>query len=399
MPIHKTMKYLTVLVLTTCSLLWLSIADAQFSVSERTYKKLTKAEKMIQQGNHKDALELLQDLETAAKNRKYEKTLIYLAQAYLYIETNKPNNSIDYFEKSLALNSAPEDMLQNIRLNLVKSYASENKYQKAVQHFEQWVKKEMSPSGEILALGGSLYAQVKQYDAAIRYLLRAIDSTKQPDESWYRTLLSIYFDRKDYASATKLLKTLVVKHPDSKQYWQQLFSVYLIQEKHKKALATLEVAYKAGIMTDESDILNLARLYISLNTPIRAANLIEHEFSSNRLSNNKNSLRLLADAYLQGSEPFKAGKTYLQIAKIENNPDLYLQATQLFFDARQWESVVKAANAATDSLNNPELQVLKGMALIELDKIKDATEAFQIARDNNVTRENAEQWLDYIGSL
>jgi len=253
MTVIRYKTYLFI-VLSSSLLLFCSNVSAQFSISERTYKKLDKVEKLMEQKDFKEARQALEALESSSTGRKYELTLIYQALGYLYYESSDYPKAIDYFEKSLALNTAPAPVLQNIRLNLIQIYAIANNFSKAIQQFETWLQKESSPSGDELALGGSLYAHTREYDKAISYLTRAISSTKSPKESWYRTLLSIHYDQKNYQAAATLLEKLAATYPANRQYWIQLFSAYYLLNNYQKALSVLELAYLNNLLEDSEEI-------------------------------------------------------------------------------------------------------------------------------------------------
>jgi tetratricopeptide (TPR) repeat protein len=384
------------LLLACCFMLFTSLANAQFSVSERTFKKLNQVEKLMEQKEFNAAAAILESLESSSASRKYELALVYQAFGFLYHETNRHQKAIDYFEKSLTLNASPEPVLQNIRLNLVQLYAIANDYHKATQYFAAWIKQEPTPSGDRLALGGSLYAHIKQYDTAIAYLKQAIATAKPAKESWYRTLLSVYYQREDYHSASELLQELVALYPDNKEYWMQLFSGFYLINDYQKALSTLELAYNNNMLDNEEQIANLAKLYIYLGTPIKAAKLLSHEIDNSRLKKTEQNLRLLADAYLHSQEVMRSAQTYVQLAKLTSNPELYLQAAQLYMEAKEWNQVVDSLDKAGTALNQGQAYILKGMALVELNELDKAVEAFRDAQQRADTRASANRWLEYI---
>jgi len=377
-------------------LLVASAANAQFSVSERTFKKLNRAEKLIGQKEFKDAQNLLEALESSSASRKYELTLVYQAHGYLNYETNNIIKAIDYFEKSLALNSAPEPVLQNIRLNLIQMHAIENNFSKAIQHFDAWLKKEPKPTGDILALGGSIYAHAKQFDTAIKYLNQAIASTKEPRESWYRTLLSTHYEREDYPAAANLLEKLVSLQPDNKQYWNQLFSAYYLLNNFQKALSTLELAYIKNLLTNAEEITNLAKLYLYVGTPVKAVSLLNSEIQKGHLKQEAKTIELLGNAYLQARETEKAADTYLALAELNGDFKLYLKAARLYLDSKLWEKTLAALDKANNNVNQGEAFLMRGMALIELEDYDKATQAFREAQKQSNTRVSANQWLDFI---
>ena len=289
-------------------------------------------------------------------------------------------------------------VLQNIRLNLVQLYAISNDYQKATQIYAQWLEKEPSPSGDRLALGGSLYAHIRKYELAIKYLTKAISSTKSPRESWYRTLLSVYYQQQNYQAATDLLQKLVALHPENKEYWHQLFTGFYFLNDYKKALSALELAYKNGLVDSEEQIVNLAKLYLYLGNPIKAVNLIDTEFNKKRLNKTEPNLQLLATAYLQSQEMAKSAEVYLQLASTTQKGDLQLKAARLFMEARQWDKVVNTLEKAEIEPGDEQAYIMKGMALVELGHIEKAVNEFNRAKESADTRISATQWLEFLST-
>jgi len=393
-----TCTFLTrsILWICSCCLLISTTAHAQFSVSEHTYKKLQKVERLIDQKDYKNALSVLDELQKSSTNRKYELSLVYQAQGHIYYDTNRIPQAIDVFEKSLSLHASPLPVTQNIRLNLIQAYVNANNYPKAIGQFTLWLGKESSPSPDVLALGGSLYAYVKQYDKAIHYLQQAITASKQVEESWYRTLLSIYFDKEDYASATALLQQLISRYPDNKQYWSQLFSGYYLLNDYKSALSVLEMAYSRHLLTTEQDITNLVKLYLYLGIPAKAVPVLLTEIQANHLAKNENNLQLLANACVQAREWRKAAETYRQLAAISHKATLTIKAAQLYMQARQWQSAIDTLARINGDMEDGQAYLLTGKALMELHAPNKALQVFAKARMYAATRAEAEQWIRYL---
>lgn len=390
-------KHIFLVLLLGFSLIFSCTSVAQFSVSQRTFKKLGKVEKLMQEKSYQEALKLLADLQSSTR-KKYELALIHQALGYLFYESNEHKNAIENFEKSLQLDASPEPVLQSIRFNLVQLYAITDNYQKAIHKFDEWIKKESSPSGDRLALGGSLYAQMKQYDTAVSYLQKAIASTKKPQESWYRTLLSVYFQQENYQPASELLQKLIILHPSNSEYWKQLYTSYYLLNDHRKALSTLELAFSKGLVTEEQQITNLAKLYLHQGTPLKAAKLLDNEFNNNRIQKSDDNLRLLATAYQRAKETTKAAEIYLQLARSTNNTDLQLQAARLYVESRQWQKVISALENLPIKRGTEQALIMKGVALVELGNVKQAAEVFRKAREYASTRTSAKQWLEFLST-
>ena len=374
-------------------------ADTQFSVTERTYKKLETVERLIQQKKEKEALNILEKLESSTKNKSYELTLVYQAFGYIYYNSNRLDKALDYFEKCLALNSAPVTALQNIRRNLMQIYSQTNNYNKAIDHFTIWLKKEASPSADILALGGILYAYIKDYEAAIQYLQKAIKTANPAKESWYNALLSIYYEKNDLHSAIALLNQLTILYSGNSEYWKQLFNAYYLNNNLERALSTLQLAYTNQLLNNKEDIITLAKLNIYLGCPINSVKLINNELKSGLLKHDETTLELLATAYLQSQETEQAALVYAQLARLTHDPKRSLFAARLFLEAKDWNNVIEVLEDTVPNLDNGQAHLLKGMAFMSLNQEDHAMREFTIAKQDTDTYTNAIQWIEYLNQI
>ena len=175
-------------------------------------------------------------------------------------------------------------------------------------------------------------------------------------------------------------------------------STFYLLKDYQKALSILELAYNKNMLNSEKEILNLARLYIYLNNPIKAASLVDKEFASGRLKQNEDNLLLLANAYLQAQEINQSAQTYLRLAKLSNNSNFYLQAARLFMEAKQWNKVIITLDKTDNKLDKGQVYLMKGMALLELNELDKATLAFREAKQQADTRVRANQWLDFLNT-
>src|SRR5690606_23677005 len=137
-------------------------------------------------------------------------------------------------------------------------YAALEKFDEALVFAEDWFKTIEAPTPDQAIFMANIFAQTGKYQQAIPYVKQAIatgaSSGKEPRESWYQLYIACSFELKAYAQEAEALQPAIKTWPQKPAYWEQLASVYVMQGKELKGLASLQLAWKLGILEKESSI-------------------------------------------------------------------------------------------------------------------------------------------------
>lgn len=374
---------------------------SSYLVSERTYKRLEVIHNLMADNKYNEAKQRLDKLQQSTKSNKYESALVLQTYAYLYAARDDYPNAIDALEKCLALDAMPDAQTHKILLNLIQLYVGTEKYPKAIESFEKYLTLVKNPPANAHGLGGIAYAQVNNYPKAIKHLKIAIASSKKPEEAWFQMLLSIYYERKQYAEAAEVLEDLIVLKPEKKEYWKQLSGVRYQLNDDVKALSVLQLAYLKGLLNEEKELLNLARFYAFKGMPYKGAQVIEVGIKDKIIKPETDILRLLAECYLRANELQQATKALLKAAEMSTDADLYIKLAHLYYEQEDWpattETIKKAL--AIGTIQNPgKVYLLQGIAYYEQRKFEQAVSALDKAKQYQDTTTTAEQWLAYVSN-
>ncbi len=375
--------------------------DKSTTVSPSLYKKLSKAEKLIEKKAYSQAQQIISKALSSAKKGSYEEAVVLRTSASIYALQEKYSKAASALTKCIALKALPEKQEQQALLNLGQIYMALAQYKKAVKVLQPWLQSNPRPDAEISILLANAYAQLKQYRKALPYVEQAIKTTKKPAESWYQLNLALYVELENYSAAARVLQNLVARYPEKKQYWSQLASVYQQLKNYKKAVSIRNLAYKKGLSTTEKEILELVNLYFAINLPYKAAQLLKTELNSGRIKNNSKNWEMLANAWTQAKEFGHATQALGKASKLNPKGRLYQQLGRIYVEQEKWALAVKALNKGLlkGNLKQPgNAYLLLGMSQYEQKKIKLAKQAFTNARKYKKTRKAARQWLDYIAS-
>lgn len=371
------------------------------AISPWAYQQLEKIEKLMGDEAYGEALKKLQKMLPEVDGVAYEKAIVLRTLASVYALQGHYAKAAAALEKSLATDALTDGQKQQALRNLAQLYLGLGQYQQAVKILEPWLAQAKSPSGEDFILLANAYAQLKQYRKALPYVKKAIAHSQKPVESWLQLELALHYELKEYAACAKVLKGLVRYFPNKKDYWRQLASIYQQLEHYPEALAVKELAYRSGFMATNSELMELVNLFLYLDTPFKAARLLEKELAKGRVKGNSKNWELLANAWTQAREYAKAAQALEKAAELNDRGELYYRLGRIYVEQEAWSEAYSALRRALakGGLKEPgNAYVLFGMSCHELHFKEKAQEAFAKAANYKKTAKIAQQWLNYITS-
>ena len=390
-------------VLLVACLLFISLPGqaAVGQMSERTYKQLSRAYELMEDGRYDEALARLDKVRHWAKRKPYEHARLLQGYGYLYTRQERYREAIDVLTQCLALQAFPESETKQLFYLLAQLQMAEADYPAAVASLEQWFMRESHPAPGALAFAGSAYGHAKRYEEAATHLRKALASAENPEENWYRQLLAVYYESQQYRAAASLLQEMLVRFPENSEYWLQLSSVYRVLGNDAQSLAVMELGYQRGMLARETELLNLARYYLYRQLPYRAGQVIERGLQKGAVRPTKENWRLLIDAWTQARELDLALAAIERALETTKDANLYLRRAQILAERENWPEVVATLKTAltTEGLTSPgQAHFLQGVAHFHLQQPHEALSCFQRAEAFDGAKRQAEPWLEYLAT-
>ncbi len=371
------------------------------TLSERTFKRLTKIHDLMAESQYDEALVLLDKLKPKAKRSKYEYATVMQTYGFAYASKDQYKKAVDAFQESLKTRALPKEIQQPMRYNISQLLAAIPDYKASAEAYEVWFLKAKKPSAANFVFAATIYAQLKDYDKAVKNIKTAIDMTAEPKEVWYQLLLAMYYSENKYQKSAEVLETMVSRWPDNVKYWGQLSGIYFALNKNMEALAVQELSHKQGFLNDEKELMNLVNMYLFENIPYKGAVLLEREINAGRIPKSGDNLQKLGEAWMFAKELDKALFYLDQAAVIQKKGELFLQMAQLYTDKEDWAKVVNTIDLALNAgdLKSPgKAYLLLGMAHYEDGDKTKALTAFREGNKFPKTANQAKQWITHISS-
>ena len=378
-------------------------------LDETVYWELTRVDTKIEEKKFDEAEQILKRWYIKNwRSRSYNKAVIARTYGFFLYQQERYDEAIEklqvaYDEKALPLNEST-----SLVQALAQLYATQNKSDKAKSLLLNFIEiAEASPKPvpgihNVYALTALIYASEESFDIAYKYINMAIEISSAFREDWYQLKFAIEYNRKDFISAEKSAKTLLVNKPDKKRYYIQLSAVYNILEKYDLSLATMEVSYMKGMMEKPEEFTNLASFYLYKKNPVMSANVLEDALNNENILFTKANAKLISDSWLYAKERSRSLKVLNKsLAQNPNDIKLARQYVDIAFSAFNWNEVISGINRLNklDFQDDGKYQLMLGIANFELDNAEIALSSFIKASKTEKYKDSGIAWIEYLQAL
>jgi tetratricopeptide (TPR) repeat protein len=286
-----------------------------------------------------------------------------------------------------------------MRYTLAQVLIQDEQYQAGVAALESWLAQEKTPSLDARQLAAIAYTRLGKCGKAIPHL-KAIVAAPRAEESWSQALLACHVELQQYEAAGALLETLLRRSPQNKDYWMQAVALRQTLKQDAQALALMALAHERGLLTP-SEVMNLARMYLSADAPLRAARLLAKELEQGRLPRQQAELELLAESWRLAREYDAALEAYQELSRIRPTADLYLRIGQLEVERERWQEAQAALRKAVEGAGPADAGfawLLLGIASSHANDPALAQRSLNEALGYESSRELARVWLKKLAA-
>jgi len=306
----------------------------------------------------------------------------------------------DHLGKAIASGGLNDQETSTARFQIAQLFMAEDKWREGVNALKEWFATAENPNSAAYHLLAVAYYQLGDFASALEPAQKAIDlSGGKPQESWLQLLLALRLEREEYKLAVPILKQLVEAAPTKKNYWIQLSAVNAQIGSYPDAAVPLQLAYHAGLLTEEADFERLAQILLQITVPYRAAQILSQAIEQGKVKGDVKRYELLANCWLAAREYEKAMAPLRRAAEVSGDGDLYQRLAEVHIQREEWPKAVETLRLALNKgkLKHPgNAQLLMGLSLYNQKKMTDARPWFERAQGHAESRSQAEGWLRHI---
>lgn len=371
------------------------------AIDAKTFEILTKAQELTQNDQYDEALRTLDSIKSSDKLNSYAKSQMWNFYAYIYASQDKYKDAIGAYKKILGEPDAPDGLKLTAKYTMAQLYFQIEDYNSVISFMEEWLSENPKPTATAYIMLCQAYYQNKNYDPALKNLIKAMaieqGEGEKINENWLRLKAAIYFSKKDTNNTLKTYEELLHHYPKI-LYLRQIAGLHGELGHDRKRLTTYDALYLNGSLESESEVLNLAYMYLGQDTPYKAGKIIEAGMQQDLIKKNKKNMETLANAWAQASEHKKAIPTLEKAANLSDKGLLYARLAGVYFDAGDFSKAVEAARKADEKgglKRKDNNLMLMGMANFNIKKFEDALQAFRKAKKSKKSFSDARKWEIY----
>ena len=371
------------------------------AIDAKTFEVLTAAQEKTTAGDYAEAIRLLDSVRGSDKLNSYARSQMWNFYAFIYATQEKYKEAITYYQKVITEKDAPDGLKLTSKYTLAQLYFQIEDYAAVIDLMEQWLQEIEKPTTTAHVMLAQAYYQTKKMDKALQNIDEAMRlekaEGKPPKEEWLNFKVAIYFAKEDLPAMLKAYRTLFEYYPRMR-YLRQIVGLYGELELDLKRITTFDAIYLYGGLSSESDILNLAYMYLGQELPYKAGRIIEKGLQEGKIAGSTKNIEVLAGAWAQANEHKKAIPALEKAASISDKGLLYARLAGVYFDAGEFQQAAQAARLAAKKgglKKDENNQMLLGMALFNSKQYEDALQAFRQAKKTSAIFGDARKWEQY----
>lgn len=369
-----------------------------------TFKKLSQVESLLHKEEFSKAQTQLDKLlRDFSKLSLADKAYTYHMQALLYLYQQNYSSARKYFLQSYQTQDNGQPGLNNktrlqVALMLANLALQDEDYLLAIQFSQEYLQMTQQPSKSGYLILASAYYQLADYQKAIKPLKQLIDLF-EPDRSVYSTLFAVYYQLKQLPEATLIVEQMIRYWPEKAEYWLQLASIYLEQDKVMKSLEVMQLSLTQDFIISKNDYMQYVYALYEKNLPNKAATILSAAMDQSMVKANHKNYALLAALYVEAKEENNALLSYKKAAKLAPDGKEDLLIAQIYYDQENYQQSIKyASTALTKGIKKRgHVHMLIAASYYGLADITAAREQLNKAVNYKETKKTARQWLLSIG--
>jgi tetratricopeptide (TPR) repeat protein len=319
-----------------------------------------------------------------------------------YINEKNYAKAIEFYQQALAAEGLSDIANQEMQVELATVYLLQKNYSQTIEILDGLRNQHATLSFDSMLVLAQAQAGTGDFIAVVDTLDSAIPEISTLSEQQLNRALALYYKSGSFERSEEISQQLIDLSPQTANYWRQLVSIYLAQNKNKSALDRMELAHQKKIALDAKDTVLLANLYVMNQAPEKGARILADALESQTLAANKANYQRLFEYWLQAREHDKATAALEQAVALGKDIDLALQLAQLQMERQQWQNmnstILKTCSAILPDKYVSRANLLLGISQLKLGDKPAARLSFINATLIAGETSKAQQWLQFINA-
>ncbi len=390
------------------------------TLSPRIGQELQKLYELLQNDQQQAAITGLNQLlaNRGGSMSAYETATVQEILGSAYVQVENFDGARRSFQAALNANGLPPARNNQLRYFIAQLQFQDGNYQAAIQGLNSWIalarRCNVPVDNSAWYLLGAAYTQIEppQWRQALGPAENAVNGLDpaNPNESYFGLLNLIYNNLNENTKRADLLERMINFWPGKKDYWRQLSGLYSQIGRDQEAFSVIEVAYRAGLLSTETELLTVVQYYSYFDNPYRGAKMLEREMNAGNIERDQDNLVLLSQLWSQAREHKRSIPILREAAGNSSDGELSYRLGMVLLADEQYAASQRALEQALnkggmDRDDTGDAWLLLGTARFSQAGPEDteiwanARRAFVNAQRYQNSSQRASQWVSYIDAV
>jgi tetratricopeptide (TPR) repeat protein len=364
-------------------------------ISTSTGKILNEAIELMNMENYAGASQKLGTLKLENLS-PYERGKVEQIMFNIAYSQDRYEEARGHLQKAIDSGGLNAVEIDSARYQSAQLFMQEEKWKEGAAALEDWFKTATNPNS------AAYYLLAVAYSAGrLRGLPRRKLSSHGEAERELCMVSALHLQAKS-SKAIPVLQQLVSVAPSKKTYWMQLSSIYGQQEDYANALAIMQLAHNAGLVTEDSEVRRLADLLMFNDVPYRGAQIIEAAMEKKLVNLDDKLYEKLANCWIAAGEFDKSIPPLQRAGELSATGDIFVRLGEVHVQREDWPAAIAAIQRGVDKgqlKDAGNAQLMLGIAHYSQKDFAAARPFFERARQSEKHRQIADSYLQAIRAL
>ncbi|MEL6360383.1 MAG: hypothetical protein AAFR21_04810 [Pseudomonadota bacterium] len=384
-------------------------------------KSLGEAYELITAEQYQQAQTIVNQLiaQRGDRMKPFDKSTTYEILGQIQVNLDNFRGALTSFRTALNAGGLPPERNNQLQYYIAQINFQLEDYDAAIRGLNDWIRSAQASGDKVdanayyLLAAANVSRQPPNFRAALDPAERVLPlrpAEEPPKKGDYDLLNLIYSELSENTKRGNLLERMINIWPGERSYWTQLGGLYSTTGRDQEAFSVFEVAYRAGLLEKEGEIVTLVNFYSFFDNPYRGAKLLEKEFAAGRVQRTQANLVLLSQLWSQSREHKRAIPILREAAGGSSNGKLSYRLGQVLLADEQYGAATTALNQALrkgglNSREQGDVYLLLGTARFSGAGADDcaarlrARGSFSSAQRYTNSSRQAADWVTYINAI
>lgn len=394
------------------------VEGRQFSANAG--EKVNEALQMLNANNSAGAANVLTTLLNSGTTlNPYEKSTIYQMLGQAYNDTDRTGEALRAFQSAIDAGGLLPNEVDNIKVVIAQLMIVNGQYREGATALERYLSQGGQEKPAYVELLVQAWVEAEDYRKALPWAEKWFNRASPKERKHFDLLNFLYNNLGMPGKQADIVKQMIQKWPEDKTLWDSWASMLGNGGREQDAFEVNKMLYLGGALTSEQDIKKVIQYYSFYEMPYQAAQILEREMRSGRISRSADNLEELSKYYRTAREYKKAIPIIEEAAKQSNSAKLYAalgeayynegdcgkaeqsfgQAISRGYDAgKSWMQVANCIYDSTQSAARLDCSMTdEQMDGAPITRIRaKAIQAFQKVPSGSRESRNARKWIKFV---